>query len=430
VKIETDRHTPFCGSPDRLLTRALPGDPAAYFAGPAATQQAIEEIRHTLGFDRSLPVQFVDYLKALGRGDLGNSLGTGQPVAEELLTRLPASAELTLLGLLLAVAIAVPLGIAAANRPGAWIDHLCRIVATAGVSLPVFFTGLLLVYVFYYLSGWAPAPLGRLDVYFSAPTRRTGFYLVDSLLAGDVTAFRAIADPLRRLRRLAGTALRARVEEVARLTGLPGELLGRFPHQLSGGQKARVGIARAIAVEPRLLILDEPTSALDVSVQVVILKLLDELKRRLGLSYLFVSHDLNVVRLLCDRILVMYLGHIVESGPADEIFAAPAHPYTKALLSAVPSIGVAGGVGATGRQRIELPGDPRSPIDPDPKICPLYGRCFQATNDCTTTMPALREIAPGRRAACHFPIVDAPIVDATARAIARSEPAAAVALPG
>ena len=181
-----------------LLTRALPGDPAAYFAGPAATQQAIEEIRHTLGLDRSLPVQFVDYLKDLAHGDLGTSLSTGQPVAEELLTRLPASAELTLLGLLLAVAIAVPLGIAAANRPGGGIDHLCRIVATAGVSLPVFFTGLLLVYVFYYLSGWAPAPLGRLDVYFSAPTRRTGFYLVDSLLAGDVATFRAALAQLAR----------------------------------------------------------------------------------------------------------------------------------------------------------------------------------------------------------------------------------------
>jgi oligopeptide/dipeptide ABC transporter ATP-binding protein len=216
------------------------------------------------------------------------------------------------------------------------------------------------------------------------------------------TAFRAIADPLRRLRRLGGTALRARVEEVARLTGLPLELLGRFPHQLSGGQKARVGIARAIAVEPRLLILDEPTSALDVSVQVVILQLLDELKQRLGLSYLFVSHDLNVVRLLCDRILVMYLGHIVESGPADAVFAAPAHPYTKALISAVPSLGG----GAARERRIELPGEPRSPIGPDPNVCPLYGRCFRATDACKTTMPALREVMPGRRVACHFPIVE------------------------
>jgi oligopeptide/dipeptide ABC transporter ATP-binding protein len=234
------------------------------------------------------------------------------------------------------------------------------------------------------------------------------------------TAFRAIADPVRRLRRLAGAALRARVEEVTGLTGLPQELLGRFPHQLSGGQKARVGIARAIAVEPRLLILDEPTSALDVSVQVVILQLLDELKQRLGLSYLFVSHDLNVLRLLCDRILVMYLGHIVESGPADAVFAAPSHPYTKALLSAVLSIG-----GSVARdRRVELPGEPRSPINPDPNICPLYGRCFRATDACKTTMPASRQIAPGRYAACHFPILDA-----APRAVPRAEPAAVVALP-
>src|SRR6202790_3027981 len=194
------------------------------------------------------------------------------------------------------------------------------------------------------------------------------------------TAFRAIADPLRRLRGLGGAALRARVLEVARLTGLPEERLGRFPHQLSGGQKARVGIARAIAVEPRFLILDEPTSALDVSVQVVILQLLDDLKQRLGLSYLFVSHDLNVVRLLCDRILVMYLGHIVESGPAADIFAAPAHPYTQALLSAVPKPGAGGGRST----RIGLPGEARSPIDRAPHICPLYGRCGRATDKCRT----------------------------------------------
>jgi oligopeptide/dipeptide ABC transporter ATP-binding protein len=216
------------------------------------------------------------------------------------------------------------------------------------------------------------------------------------------TAFRAIADPLRRLRGLRGPVLRDRVEEVARLTGLPAELLGRFPHQLSGGQKARVGIARAIAVEPRLLILDEPTSALDVSVQVVILQLLEDLKTRLGLSYLFVSHDLNVVRLLCDRILVMYLGHIVESGPAATVFAAPAHPYTRALLSAVPSSG-----GSTRQQRIELPGELRSPIDPDPNVCPLYGRCYRSTDLCKTAMPRLEEVGPGRAAACHFPMIQA-----------------------
>ena len=174
-----------------LLTRALPGDPAAFFAGPAATQQAIEDIRHQLGLDRSLPLQFLDYLGNLAHGDLGTSLSTGQPVVDELLTRLPASAELTLLGLILSVAIAVPLGIAAAMRPGSLVDHTCRIVATAGVSLPTFFTGLLLVYVFYYLAGWSPAPLGRLDIYNSAPPHITGFYLIDSLVARDLETFRA-----------------------------------------------------------------------------------------------------------------------------------------------------------------------------------------------------------------------------------------------
>ena len=174
-----------------LLTRALPGDPAAYFAGPAATNQAIEEIRHRLGFDRSLPAQFLDYLGQLAHGDLGNSLSTGQPVLTELVTRLPASAELTLLGLVFAVVIAVPLGIAAAMRPGSPIDHACRVMTTAGVSLPTFFTGLLLVYVFYYLAGIAPAPLGRLDVYSSAPPQWSGFYLIDSLIAGDLETFGA-----------------------------------------------------------------------------------------------------------------------------------------------------------------------------------------------------------------------------------------------
>src|SRR5262249_46906397 len=152
-----------------LLMRALPGDPAAYFAGPAATKEAIEQIRKNLGLDQPLIMQFGRYVGDLARGDLGNSLTTGQPVATEIRTRLPASAELTLLGLLVSMAIAVPLGIAAATRPGSIVDHTCRVLATAGVSLPVFFTGLILIYVFYYLLGWSPAPLGRLDIFYSAP---------------------------------------------------------------------------------------------------------------------------------------------------------------------------------------------------------------------------------------------------------------------
>src|SRR6516164_5829202 len=174
-----------------LLARALPGDPAAYFAGPAATKEAIEQVRAKLGLDRPLPVQFVRYVADLARGDLGVSLTTGQPVALEIRTRLPASAELTLLGLIVAVSVAVPLGILAATRPGSILDHACRVLATAGVSLPVFFTGLILVYVFYYLFGLAPAPLGRLGVFFSSPPQVSGFYLIDSALAGDWEVWRA-----------------------------------------------------------------------------------------------------------------------------------------------------------------------------------------------------------------------------------------------
>ena len=174
-----------------LLTRVLPGDPAVYFAGPAATPQSIAEIRKSLGLDRPLPDQFLRYVNDLAHGNFGNSLSTGRPVAAEISSRLPASAELTLMGLFLAIAIAVPLGIFAAVKQGSWIDHLCRVIATAGVSLPVFFTGLLLVYVFYFRLGWSPAPLGRLDAFATSPPDITGFYLIDSLITGNLETFRA-----------------------------------------------------------------------------------------------------------------------------------------------------------------------------------------------------------------------------------------------
>ena len=150
------------------------------------------------------------------------------------------------------------------------------------------------------------------------------------------SAFDSIAHPLHRLSKLDGPALRARVFECAERSGLPANLLERFPHQLSGGQKARVGIARAIATRPRLLILDEPTAALDVSVQAVILKLLDDLRREEGLAFLFVSHDLNVVRMMCERTIVLQLGKVVEAGLSSAIFASPQAEYTRELLTAIP----------------------------------------------------------------------------------------------
>jgi oligopeptide/dipeptide ABC transporter ATP-binding protein len=209
--------------------------------------------------------------------------------------------------------------------------------------------------------------------------------------------FDAVADPIRRLTAPRGSAeVEERTRRAVGLVGLPPELLGRYPHQLSGGQRARVGIARAIAVEPRLLILDEPTSALDVSVQAVILRLLADLRARLGMAYLFVSHDLNVVRLLCDRVVVMYLGKAVEAAPADEIFRRPRHPYTRALLDAVPD------PARRGRTPARLEGSPRSPIDPDPNACRFHGRCPMGQDACARSMPALRRLAPGHAAACHF----------------------------
>jgi peptide/nickel transport system permease protein len=174
-----------------VLTRALPGDPAVYFAGVAADAESIAEIRRSLGLDRGWPEQFGIYVMNLTRGDLGQSLSTGSSVREELGRRLPASLELTLGGLLLAGAIAIPLGVLAATRPDSWVDHVCRVIVTAGVSLPTFFTGLFLVYVFYYLLGWAPSPLGRLVFLFipPPPPQVTGFYLVDSVLARDLEVF-------------------------------------------------------------------------------------------------------------------------------------------------------------------------------------------------------------------------------------------------
>ena len=249
-----------------LLTRAIPGDPAAYFAGAAATQDAVEQVRKELGLDRPLIEQFFRYVSSLAKGDLGLSLTTGQPVLNELLARLPASLEMVLLALLLACAIAIPLGVAAATKPGSWVDQFARLITTAGVSLPTFFTGLLLSYVFYFLLGWAPSPRGRLDTMFSP-----------------------------------------------------------------------------------------------------------------GLTTLFVSHDLNVVRLLTDRVAVMYLGKIVEMGVSSTVFQHPAHPYTQALLSSIPGHG----------PRIRLTGEVSSPINPPPHVCRFASRCPAVHDRCLREAPAL-----------------------------------------
>jgi oligopeptide/dipeptide ABC transporter ATP-binding protein len=210
------------------------------------------------------------------------------------------------------------------------------------------------------------------------------------------TAFDCVADPVRRLIGVRERkALEAHVFAAFDDVGLPRELARRYPHQLSGGQKARVGIARALAVNPELIILDEPTSALDVSVQATILKLLGELRARRGMSYLFVSHDLEVVRLICDRIVVMYLGRVIESAPTASLLNRPAHPYTSALISASPD------PARRGKQVKRLEGSAQSPIDPDPQVCRFAGRCPLEIEICRRVAPPLLTFAHGHLAACH-----------------------------
>ncbi|HEV3348742.1 MAG TPA: oligopeptide/dipeptide ABC transporter ATP-binding protein [Methylomirabilota bacterium] len=204
-----------------------------------------------------------------------------------------------------------------------------------------------------------------------------------------------VEEPLALHTPLTGAARRGRVDEVLEEVGLGAGLRDRYPHQLSGGQRQRVNIARAIATHPRLVVLDEPTSALDVSLRARVILLLAELKRRMGMTYLFISHDLSTVRYLCDRVAVMYLGVLVEEAPAAELFDHPAHPYTRALLSCipVPDPDVA-------PVRLTLSGEVPSPID-IPTGCRLRGRCPLAQPVCAEPVP-VREIAPGHTVACHL----------------------------
>jgi oligopeptide/dipeptide ABC transporter ATP-binding protein len=211
------------------------------------------------------------------------------------------------------------------------------------------------------------------------------------------TVGRSVAQPMV----IAGWKPEATAERVDTLlgwVGLPADAKQRYPHEFSGGQRQRIGIARALALSPKLIICDEPVSALDVSVRAQVINLLEDLKGKFGVSYLFISHDLSVVEHIADRVAVMYLGTLVEVGGRDQIWRNPQHPYTKALLAAAP---IANPKAARARQRTVLQGELPSPIDP-PAGCPFHSRCPIAQERCKADRPALRPVSGGALAACHF----------------------------
>jgi oligopeptide transport system ATP-binding protein len=221
----------------------------------------------------------------------------------------------------------------------------------------------------------------------------------------------ASLNPRRRVGSIVGAPLRVhgvgdraevkrRVQELLSLVGLSPEHYNRYPHEFSGGQRQRIGVARALALHPKLIVADEPVSALDVSIQAQVLNLLAELQERLDLTYLFIAHDLGVVRHVSDRIAVMYLGKLVEISPAEELYERPIHPYTEALLSAVP---IPDPDESARRERIVLQGDVPSPVNP-PSGCRFHPRCRYATGICAREEPPLVEYGPGHLAACHHPL--------------------------
>ncbi|HXF95432.1 MAG TPA: ABC transporter ATP-binding protein [Gemmatimonadales bacterium] len=228
-----------------------------------------------------------------------------------------------------------------------------------------------------------------------------------------MTVRQTLREPLEIHRLARGAELDRRVDRLLEEAGLDRTLADAYPHELSGGQRQRVGIARALSVEPEFLVCDEPVSALDVSVQAQVLNLLTELRQRRHLTLLLIAHDLAVVRHLADQVAVMYLGKIVERAPADRLYRSPRHPYTAALLSAVPVPDPSGR-----KQRIVLPGDVPSPARP-PSGCPFHPRCPHPKKNarCRSEPPALREVAPGHFAACHF--ADEPLAASSSPPAAR-----------
>ncbi|CUS50333.1 Oligopeptide transport ATP-binding protein OppF (TC 3.A.1.5.1) [hydrothermal vent metagenome] len=207
-----------------------------------------------------------------------------------------------------------------------------------------------------------------------------------------------ISEPLLEHTQASGSQRTERVEELLQAVGLNANYMNRYPHEFSGGQRQRIGVARALALNPEFIICDEPIAALDVSIQAQVVNLLEDLQEKFGLTYLFISHDLGMIRHIARRVAVMYLGHIVEIATSQDLYRRPQHPYTQALLSAVPTHDP---VREQTRERIILTGDVPSPADP-PSGCPFRTRCPSAESKCAEEVPELRQIGTGHRVACHL----------------------------
>jgi oligopeptide transport system ATP-binding protein len=277
-------------------------------------------------------------------------------------------------------------------------------------------------------SGCGKSTLGRLLVRLHEPTSGTIRFDgtdITSLSRRELRPFRrqmqmifqdpyASLNPRKRVGQIVGDPfqihgegsrgeVRGRVQELLEVVGLSGDHVNRYPHEFSGGQRQRIGVARALALSPKLIVADEPVSALDVSIQAQVVNLLDDLQDEFHLTYVFIAHDLGVVRHVSDRIAVMYLGVVVESAPVDELFERPIHPYSEALLSAIPEIETDESDGKAPRERIVLEGEVPSPIDP-PSGCRFHPRCRYATDICRTERPVLTRYGNEHLAACHHPL--------------------------
>jgi oligopeptide/dipeptide ABC transporter ATP-binding protein len=339
-----------------FLIRLVPGDPAALMLPPGSSEEQVEIVRRELGADQPLLVQFAQFLAGLVHGDLGNSFRLGDPVLSIVLKALPYTLVLGVTTMALAILVAVPLGIAAAYWNGGLLDRSILILSEEGRTARF------------------------QDPYASLPPRmRIG---------------RIVEEPFR----IHGLDRRGKATALLERVDLPPRLVDRYPNELSGGQRQRVVIARALALEPSLVVCDEAVSALDVSVQARILELFERLQADFGLTYMFISHDLGVVRHISEQLAVMYLGDVVERGLTANIYDEPFHPYTWTLLWVMPSV-----YSFTRRTRRGMPvrGDQPSPLNV-PSGCKFRTRCPLATEKCRAERPPLRRVDRGRWAACHY----------------------------